>query len=151
LNSASITAHRDSADLQSSNIPLALQDQQVHVEKSSQDLEGLQLKADSASIQNQALHTELVEQRTVTQKIGSDLTVIHGQTSTIREVAAETNRQVSAITGQNTTILHTATQLLDMATSGMLTLQSLGNKLNELFQICIGFTVEMRDYARQIM
>jgi chromosome segregation ATPase len=151
LNSESIILHQDSTVKQFSRILQAIEEHKGSLVSCSQSLEGLHRKANTVNAQSSALQTNLAKQGGVIEETNSRTTRIHEQTFRIDEATQETSSSLAVINQQNDSILHGTTQILSMVTSGLITINSIREKIYRLFQMFTTFNAEMRAYAQHML
>lgn len=151
FKSESITLHQDSTVTQSSRILQAIEEQKRSLQNCFQGLEGLHLKADTINAKSSALQIDLVKQGRVIEENNSRTMRIHEQTSRIEEATQEASSSLAVINQQNDSILHSTTQILSMATSGLVTINSIRKQIYRLFQMFTTFNAEMRAYAQHML
>jgi chromosome segregation ATPase len=136
---------------QSSGILQAIEEHKRSLESCSQSLKGLHLKTDTVNTHSSTLQSDLVKQERVIEETNSRTMRIREQTSRIEEAAQETSSSLAVINQQNDSILHGTTQILSMVTSGLITINSIGEQIYRLFQMFTTFNAEMRAYAQYML
>jgi hypothetical protein len=68
-----------------------------------------------------------------------------------RELIREVQSGVKDTREQTTSILSAATAILSLATSGVMNLRLISDKLSRMIEVCVTFTVEMRESMTELM